>query len=127
MFATGISAPEEHLKTGKGAAWWRYVEPKLVTRTDAAGAEIPVEVKLLCHICPVSYSATNESRLGESHLLKQLCPKLKDNPQKALEVATPCKKSVLQSAASLNSDSDSTDQQASRPAKKALSQSAKCS
>ena len=47
-------------------------------------------VKLHCHICLVSYSATNESRLAESHLLKQLCPKLKDNPQKALEVATHC-------------------------------------
>ena len=54
---------EEYLKTGKGAAWWRYVEPKLVTRTDAAGAEIPVEVKLHCHICLVSYSATKHCML----------------------------------------------------------------
>ncbi|EPS69124.1 hypothetical protein M569_05645 [Genlisea aurea] len=56
---------------GKGAWYWAYFEPILVTNPDSAA---PKAVKLKCCRCGSVFSASNPSRTASEHLKRGSCP-----------------------------------------------------
>ncbi|XP_078448024.1 uncharacterized protein LOC144716691 [Wolffia australiana] len=56
---------------GKGAWYWAYLEPVLVSDPDTGQ---PKAVKLRCSLCTAVFSASNPSRTASEHFKRRACP-----------------------------------------------------
>ncbi|KMZ76139.1 hypothetical protein ZOSMA_106G00450 [Zostera marina] len=67
----GLTTVRTKAIKGKGAWYWRHLEPVLIRNTDTG---LPKAVKLQCALCHAAFSASNPSRTASEHLKRGTCP-----------------------------------------------------
>lgn len=75
---------EKALRGTKGTArWWKYFD---IVCTRDKDSDAMTGVHLLCKLCDTKLSASNESRIADSHLKHAGCSKVKSDPETAATV-----------------------------------------